>query len=54
MNTPTKMEKSNASDAPIFEPFPEPRAFPSGWDLSGFEAPSSLPAAQPAEDEAEA
>ncbi len=62
MNTPSKMEKSNTSDpangrgtsTPIFEPFPEPRAYPSGWDLSGFESPSSLPTAQPAGDEAEA
>jgi len=53
MNTPSKMENLNASDAPIFEPFPEPRAFPSGWDLSGFESPSSLPTVEPVGDEAE-
>ncbi|MEJ5225571.1 MAG: hypothetical protein WHV44_14030 [Anaerolineales bacterium] len=27
--------------SPIFDPFPEPRAYPSGWDLSEIHA--SLP-----------
>jgi hypothetical protein len=54
MNTPSNPDNPNISEHPIFDPFPEPRAYPSGWDLSGFEAPSSLPAAQPAADEVEA
>ncbi len=33
MSTPT--ENLNVSEAPIFEPFPEPNTMPSGWDLSG-------------------
>jgi len=33
MSTPT--ENPNASETPIFDPFPEPSGYPSGWDLSG-------------------
>lgn len=43
MNTPSHSDNPNVSNDPIFDPFPEPRAYPSGWDLSGFESPSSLP-----------
>jgi hypothetical protein len=42
---PSTTDNSTVSDRPIFDPFPEPRAYPSGWDLSGFESPSSLPSA---------
>jgi hypothetical protein len=34
MSTPN--ETPNASETPIFHPFPEPSTMPSGWDLSGF------------------
>lgn len=47
-------EKFEVFPSPIFDPFPEPRAYPSGWDLSGFAPAASLPVAQPADDEAEA
>lgn len=33
MTTPD--ENPNVSEAPIFDPFPEPSGYPSGWDLSG-------------------
>ena len=33
MSTPT--ETPNHSETPIFDPFPEPSGYPSGWDLSG-------------------
>ncbi len=50
MNTSSHSDNLNLSDpanergtgAPIFDPFPEPRTYPSGWDLS------SLPAVNPA------
>lgn len=29
------IKPKNESDQPIFEPFPEPRTMPEGWDLSG-------------------
>jgi hypothetical protein len=33
---PAKRRLSTASsEEPIFDPFPEPRTFPGGWDLSG-------------------
>jgi hypothetical protein len=41
MSTPD--ETTNVSDNPIFEPFPEPSGYPSGWDLSGL-APDHEPA----------
>ena len=53
MNTPSHSDNPNVSNDPIFDPFPEPRAYPSGWDLSGFEAPLSLPAAPEADTPAE-
>jgi len=34
MSTPN--EETNAVPEPIFDPFPEPSGYPSGWDLSGF------------------
>ncbi len=40
--TSSNTDNLTISDHPIFDPFPEPRAYPSGWDLSG------LPASQPA------
>lgn len=44
MSTPN--ETPNASDTPIFHPFPEPSTMPSGWDLSGLTpAPQPAPAA---------
>jgi hypothetical protein len=33
MNTPGKQTKQTVQ-TPIFEPFPEPRTMPEGWDLS--------------------
>lgn len=33
MSAPNK--NPNVSEAPIFDPFPEPNTMPSGWDLSG-------------------
>ena len=32
MSTPN--ETPNVPETPIFEPFPEPSGYPSGWDLS--------------------
>jgi hypothetical protein len=34
--TTTSNENTNVSDAPLFDPFPEPQTMPSGWDLSEF------------------
>lgn len=52
MSTPN--ETSNVPDTPIFEPFPEPSGYPSGWDLSGLtpdpEPACSETAAETAED----
>ena len=57
MSTPT--ETTNASETPIFHPFPEPSTVPSGWDLSGLTSdpqpvspPQGAPAA-PADDKPE-
>ena len=33
MSTPN--ENPSAAETPIFDPFPEPSGYPSGWDLSG-------------------
>jgi hypothetical protein len=41
MSAPT--ENPNVSDTPIFDPFPEPSGYPSGWDLSGI-TPDPMPA----------
>jgi hypothetical protein len=44
MNIPQakrKLYKQASPDEPIFEPFPEPRTFPSGWDLGGLFAQST-------------
>jgi hypothetical protein len=41
MSTPN--ENTNVSEAPIFDPFPEPNTMPSGWDLSGL-TPEPTPA----------
>ena len=47
----TPNENPNASENPIFEPFPEPQTMPSGWDLSGLTpAPEPAPATPAAED----
>jgi len=52
MSTPT--EDPNVSEAPIFDPFPEPNTMPSGWDLSGFtrdlQPASAAPAGEATED----
>ncbi len=48
MSTPN--ENPNVSDTPIFDPFPEPSGYPSGWDLSGITPdPAPVPVA-PADD----
>jgi len=44
MSTPT--EDTNVSETPIFDPFPEPSGYPSGWDLSGI-IPDSAPVPVP-------
>ena len=31
----TSKENPNTTETPIFDPFPEPSGYPSGWDLSG-------------------
>jgi len=41
MSTPN--ENPKVPEAPLFDPFPEPRTMPSGWDLSGL-LPDSGPA----------
>ena len=30
----TQTEDSNNPETPIFDPFPEPKTMPTGWDLS--------------------
>lgn len=43
MNTTNPVSETQAAVAtPIFDPFPTPRTYPSGWDLS--ELPASLAA----------
>ncbi len=50
----TSTEDTNVSETPIFDPFPEPSSYPSGWDLSGL-VPEPTPATTaPAIDETEA
>jgi len=45
MNPPSKpQENFEVFPSPIFDPFPEPRAYPSGWDLSEFLLAASPPA----------
>jgi hypothetical protein len=51
MTTPN--DNSNASDAPIFDPFPEPSGYPSGWDLSGIVLEDGPASVSSAGDEAE-
>ena len=52
MSTPNK--ETNAVPEPIFDPFPEPSGYPSGWDLTGI-TPAPAPApATPVDDDAEA
>ena len=48
MSTPN--EKPKTSETPIFEPFPEPSGYPSGWDLSKI-TPTPAPAPTPSKDE---
>jgi hypothetical protein len=48
MSTPE--ENTNASETPIFHPFPEPSTMPSGWDLSGL-TPDPQPASAKAVEE---
>ena len=53
MSTPTD-ENTNTSETPIFDPFPEPSGYPTGWDLSDI-TPAPVPApATTVEDETEA
>lgn len=47
----TQNENANASETPIFEPFPVPNTMPSGWDLSEFSA-DDLPAPAESPDDA--
>lgn len=50
----TSNENTNVPENPIFEPFPEPSGYPSGWDLSEI-TPDSEPApATSATDDTEA
>ena len=47
----TPNEDTNVPEAPIFDPFPEPSGYPSGWDLSEITpppAPVSSPQGAPA------
>jgi len=46
MNTSGKPQKET-EQLPIFEPFPEPRTMPEGWDLSGLLAGSQLSDVKP-------
>jgi hypothetical protein len=48
MSVPTENQK--VSDAPIFDPFPEPNTMPAGWDLSGFIREAGPVFAAPADD----
>jgi hypothetical protein len=49
----TSNENTNIVEKPIFEPFPEPSGYPSGWDLSDI-TPDPLPApAIPVDDTSE-
>ncbi len=42
MNTPDGNYEMDESQAPLFDPFPEPQTMPSGWDFSGI-FPESAP-----------
>jgi len=46
MSTPDEIQ--NVPEAPLFDPFPEPRTMPSGWDMSGL-VPDSGPTPAPAD-----
>lgn len=51
---PAPTENPNTAETPIFDPFPEPSGYPSGWDLSGL-TPNPEPApAAPVENTPEA
>lgn len=52
MSTPN--ETPNASETPIFKPFPEPQTMPSGWDLSGITPDSQTASAELADKDSEA
>jgi hypothetical protein len=45
-----RSSQTPAGDEPsdCFDPFPEPRTFPGGWDLTGLASPPSRPAVAPA------
>ena len=49
MNTVIKPKKMPVQ-TPIFEPFPEPRTLPEGWDLSALMPGSNLPGEAKSED----
>jgi len=46
----TPDENTTASEAPIFDPFPETNTMPSGWDVSGL-VPEPSPASAETNDE---
>ena len=52
MSTSTKTP--TVSEAPIFDPFPEPNTMPSGWDLSGFTSDPQPAPVTPIDDTTEA
>ena len=52
MSTPT--ENTNVSETPIFDPFPEPSGYPSGWDISGLTPPPAPAPATTVVDDTEA
>ncbi len=43
----TQNEETNAVPEPIFNPFPEPSGYPSGWDLSSFTTDPEPPTVPP-------
>ena len=47
----TSNENTNVSETPIFEPFPEPSGYPSGWDLSEI-TPNPQPTPATSDDDA--
>ena len=42
----TSNEETNTVQTPIFDPFPEPSGYPSGWDLSSI-TPDPVPVSFP-------
>ena len=50
----TPNENTNVPETQIFEPFPEPSGYPSGWDLSEITPDPSPAPAPPVDDTPEA